>query len=107
MTTGAAGVSASCAEISLGGMPGYPLAARPYPGLNVTASALPAALADETAGAPDGPAVPSDCRTPASSADEAIAGQPCRADPGRVPPGAPGGPDTPSRVRTAGSWARV
>ena len=72
--------------------------------LNVTASAVPSALSDETAGVPDGPAVPSVCRTPASSADEATAGQPCSADPGRVVPDVP---ETPSRVKTAGSRGRV
>ena len=112
MAPGAAGVSASCPPIVLGGTPGYPLAARPYPGWNVTASALPLLPAEPPAGAvlsevkdgrPDAPAVPPPCPTPSSSGDEASAAQLRRA----VPDTCPDGPDRPSTVRTAGSRGLV
>jgi hypothetical protein len=61
---------------------------------------VPATPDDDTAGGPAGPAVPGNCRTAASSAEDATAGQLRSAVPG---PGAvPAEPDTLSRVNTAG-----
>ena len=58
---------------------------------------------DETAGRPDGPAVPRVCRTPASSGDVAAAVQPRSAAPATW--AVPGPPDTLSTVKVAGTRA--
>ena len=102
------GLSASCPDMALGADAGKPARGQAVARAERHRQRVARrALADETAGVPDGPAVPSVCRTPASSADEATAGQPRSADPGTADPGrasgSPGAPDTPSTVKTAGA----